>query len=116
MHELSLIRQTIRSIEELYPKEELLLLEEIHLKIGELSNVEPILLQNAFDAVVSVEKSDYKEVKLVVEKIPIVIQCQKCGVKTTVQGYLFLCSGCGLPSNNIIQGEELHIAGLKFKD
>lgn len=116
MHELSLIRQTLRSIEGLYPREELNSLEEIHLKIGELSNIEPILLQNAFDAVVAVEKSEYREVKLCIEKIPIVIQCQKCGVQTTVQGYVFMCSGCGLPSNNIIQGEELNIAGLKFKD
>ena len=49
MHEIYLIRNTFERIEEEFP-EKSDRVSEIHLKVGLLSNVQPILIQNAFKA------------------------------------------------------------------
>ena len=51
MHEIYLIRNTFERIEEEFP-EKSDRVSEIHLKVGLLSNVQPILITNAFKAFV----------------------------------------------------------------
>lgn len=114
MHEVSLVRNIFRTLDEEFSREELSRLSGIDLKVGMLSNVEPVLMQNAFEAVTSDEKR-FQKVELKIKLLPIVIECEKCGLKAEVQNYLFKCPN-GHPSNNIIQGQELLIESVHFKD
>ena len=112
MHELSLVRDTFRTLESEFSSEEMERLSCIKMKIGKLSNVEPILLQNAFDAVKQ-DRPEYTEVKLEIELTPILVQCPICDEITEVKNYQFKCS-CGKPTNNIISGTELLIHQVEF--
>lgn len=114
MHEVSLVRNIFRTLEDEFSPEELARLNEIELKIGELSNVQPLLMQSAFDAVVEAENR-FTGVKLTIHFMPIKIQCEICGDITTVKNYVFKCSN-GHPTRNIIQGEELLIEKVHFED
>lgn len=114
MHEISLVRNIIRTLESEFEEKELEKLSQIDLKVGLLSNVEPILMQNAFEAV----KEDTKrflDTKLQVNVLPIIIKCELCGDETEVKNYSFKCKN-GHPSKNIIQGEELTIERVHFND
>lgn len=86
----------------------------IYLKAGLLSNVQPILMQNAFAAVLEDEPT-YQQTSLHVEILPILIHCDDCDKTTEVQQYKFVCS-CGKPSRNVVQGEELLISKVEFED
>jgi hydrogenase nickel incorporation protein HypA/HybF len=114
MHEVSLVRTIFRTLAEQFPPEELAKLKAVQLKIGPLANVEPILLQNAFSAVLEEEAQGYGQLQLRVNMIPILIQCQSCGQQSEVENYRFVCQQCGQPSGNVVQGNELLIESVEI--
>lgn len=115
MHEISLIRTIFRTLEENFSVEELKKVEAIELKIGPLANVEPVFLQNAFDAVVQTNEQRFKDVQLRLNMVPILIQCPDCQQVTEVQQYHFVCR-CGKPCSNVVQGNELLIERVQLRD
>jgi hydrogenase nickel incorporation protein HypA/HybF len=115
MHELSLVHNIFNSLEAEFSLDKLRQMRKIHLKIGPLSNIEPLLLQNAFEAFNETEKK-YPRVNLAIQTTDIKIECEVCTHITTVQNYRFICENCGRPSKNIIQGEEMLIHKIEFED
>ncbi|TAF63541.1 MAG: hydrogenase maturation nickel metallochaperone HypA [Cytophagales bacterium] len=114
MHEISLVRSIFRTLEDKFSKEELSQITQIDLKVGLLANVEPILMQSAFEAVTQTEPQ-YANTTLHIDLLPIVVHCPACQKEHTVQNYRFVCS-CGTPTNQIIQGNELLISQVHFKE
>lgn len=114
MHEISLVRNIFRTLEDEF-KEEFQRISKIHLKAGILSNVQPILMQNAFDAVLQ-DEPQYRNKSLEVEVLPILIFCDSCHKNSEVRLYKFVCENCGKPSRNVVQGEELLISKVEFQE
>ena len=114
MHEISLVRNIFRTLEAEFEENELNKLKQIDLKVGLLSNVEPILMQNAFEAVTQDEQR-YLQASLKVSVVPIIIKCELCGEISEVKNYSFKCSN-GHPTKNIVQGEELTIERVHFEE
>ncbi len=115
MHEISLVRNIFNTLEAEFSKEELGRLKAIDLKVGLLSNVEPILMQNAFEAVTTAEEK-FQEVRLNVIKIPIEVYCKDCDTNSEIHNYKFACASCGKPNNNVVKGEELLIHQVHFAE
>lgn len=113
MHEISLVRNIFKTLEDEFPGE-INNVRGIHLTVGLLSNVQPILMQNAFEAVLA-DEPKYEKTTLHVDLLPVLIYCDDCDITTEVQQYRFVC-GCGKPSRNIVQGEELLISKVEFAD
>jgi hydrogenase nickel incorporation protein HypA/HybF len=111
MHEISLVRTIFRILEEEFPGETERI-RGIYLSAGILSNVQPVLMQNAFEAVLP-EEPGYTDCSLYVEVLPILIYCDHCHKTTEVNNYRFVCS-CGKPGRNIVQGKELQISRVDF--
>lgn len=113
MHEISLIRSIFSTLETEFTSEELENLAAIDLRVGKLSNVEPVLMQNAFAAFQSSE-SRFEDVKLAIEVLAIEIECPLCTQRSQVEQYKFVCGNCGHPTNNVVQGTELLIHRVHF--
>jgi hydrogenase nickel incorporation protein HypA/HybF len=113
MHEISLIRSTFRTLEEEFSEQEFKRITDIYLKIGQLSNVEPMLLQNAFEAVISSEFAE-QPMKLHIELLPTLIKCPVCEHTTEVIDYRFVCANCERPCSQIVQGNELLIGKVEY--
>lgn len=116
MHEISLVRNVFRTLEAQLPADELARLDKIKLRIGLLSNVEPILMQNAFEAVTETEQQQFKAVQLDIELVPIHILCPSCGKESAVENYRFRCGYCDTPSNEVVSGTELLISGVELRE
>ena len=114
MHEITLVRNIIQTLETEFSQDELKDLQGIDLKVGKLSNVEPLLMQSAFKAVTQAEEI-LQSVELNIELVPIEIYCEACRSKTLIENYRFFCS-CGRPSSQVVRGTELMIQRLHFKD
>lgn len=108
-----MVRNTFRTLEEEFSKQEFSRLTDIHLRVGLLSNVEPMLMQNAFRAVTETEYPN-QSLTLHIEMLPVLIHCQNCDITSEVENYRFVC-GCGKPSANIVQGNELLISRVEFQ-
>lgn len=113
MHEISLVNSIFRTLKEQFP-EKMEKLIRVKLKAGLLSNVQPILMQNAWEAVQACEPQ-YEGVKLDMEVLPVLMACEGCGKVSQVDDYVFICS-CGEPCRNIIQGQELLISEVEFDE
>lgn len=114
MHEISLVRNIFATLEAEFSQEELDQITAIDLQIGLLSNVEPTLMQNAFEAVTTTEEK-FLGVKLNLELIPIEIYCEKCQTNSSIHHYKFVCQQCQQPNNNVVKGTELLIHKVHFE-
>jgi len=112
MHEISLVRNIFRTLESHFSPEELEKINTIDLKVGLLSNVEPILMQSAFEAVVNTE-GRFQNAKLNILLVPILVHCNECDKTSEIKEYKFVCA-CGKPNNNVVQGTELLIERVHF--
>ncbi len=108
MHEVSLVRNIVRTLEDEFGVAGMARVRDVYLRVGLLSNVEPALMQNAFWAVQAAEPR-YAGLTLHVEVLPILVECELCGQQSTITNYRFACAQCGTPTKNIIQGTELLI-------
>ncbi len=115
MHETSIVSSIIRTLEMEFDEEKLEAMNAIYLKVGILSNIEPRLLHNAYDAYRH-GGTLFENVSLHIESTPLQIQCENCDHVTEVQQYKFICESCGKPSKNVIQGEELLIHKVEFEE
>lgn len=115
MHEVSLVRTISATLENEFSAEELSRLTDIRMRVGLLSNVEPVLMQNAFGAVQEGE-GKFIGVRLHVEVLPIIVRCGICTQESQVENYKFICDNCGKPTSNVIQGNELLIHQVEFAD
>jgi len=115
MHETSIINGIMRTLEQEFDAEKLNKMTGIYVKVGILSNIEPRLLMNAYEASHMTNPS-YQNVKLNIEMSELKIQCESCDHITDVKNYRFLCDNCQKPSKNVIQGEEMLIHKVEFDD
>ena len=113
MHEISLIKNIFTTLEEEFPGE-MDKVRGIHLTVGLLSNVQPLLMQSAFEAVL-LDEQKYNKTSLFVNVLPVLVYCDDCDKTTEVQNYKFACT-CGKPSRQVVQGEELVISKVEFAD
>ena len=113
MHEISLVRNIFKTLEDEFSGE-IDRVRGIHLTVGILSNVQPILMQNAFTAVLE-DEPVYSKTTLHVNVLPVLIYCDDCDKTSEVSNYKFVCS-CGKPCRNIVQGEELLISKVEFEE
>ncbi|KAA6439887.1 hydrogenase maturation nickel metallochaperone HypA [Dyadobacter flavalbus] len=111
MHEISIVRNVFQTLEQTYP-EKFDRIVKVQVQAGLLSNVQPILIQNAFEALIQEEPS-LSDVELEVLLLPIIAHCDACDKDFEVKKHRFICV-CGLPSKKIIQGEELQISEVQF--
>ena len=112
MHELSIVKDIFRTLEEAYPATHNDIVG-IEIQAGLLSNIQPVLIQNAFEAYVE-EYPVRRGIELEVSKLPIIAYCTSCESNFEVKFHRFVCE-CGKPSDKIVQGEELKISKVTFK-
>lgn len=114
MHEISLVRNIFNTLEAEFPGK----MDEIrgiYLTVGELSNIQPLLMKSAFDAVLQDEPKFCKTI-LYVDVLPIKVYCEHCSIESEVGQYKFICSQCGKPCGKVIQGEEMLISKVEFEN
>ena len=112
MHEISLVRNIFHTLEAEFP-DRMAELRGIHLTVGLLSNVQPLLMESAFEAVL-LDQPRYAHTSLHVEVLPIKVHCKSCGTQSKVEQYRFVCADCGKPCSDVVQGEELLISKVEF--
>lgn len=112
MHELSIVKDIFDTLEGHYGSrvEDV---QQIQVTAGLLSNVQPVLIQNAFDAFIT-ENRGYADMELEVIVNDILAYCDDCQKNFPVHYHRFVCS-CGRSSSTIVQGNELYISKVIFK-
>lgn len=115
MHEISLVRDIFKTLEEQLNEDEMQRLSKVHLDLGVLSNIHPILMENALGAVKQ-DYGKYMDVQFKMNVIPVRIYCASCDAHSDIHNYSFRCIYCGAPNNNIVAGEEMLITKIELAE
>ncbi len=108
MHELSILEEVIRIVDELSEEQNIDKVKVIVLQIGELSEVVPRFLTEYFP-IVTDDKPRFEDTKIEVETIIATAKCHDCGTVFNVvenEGY---CPKCRSYDKDLVCGQEFLI-------
>ncbi|GLH62760.1 hydrogenase maturation nickel metallochaperone HypA [Parageobacillus sp. G301] len=110
MHELALMEEIVRLIEQDAAKRNISSVTKIELLVGELSNVLPEALEMAFDAY-KLQKDNRltKDAQLIIHFERAKAFCPICEQEYEPQSRIVQCPSCLLPSGRIIAGEAFRV-------
>jgi hydrogenase nickel incorporation protein HypA/HybF len=115
MHELSIAMSIVEMAEEQSERHGGVKVTAVHLKLGPLSGVVKMALENAFT--LAREGTILEKAELIVELVPIVARCPKCAADRTLPSMQsFICPECATPVTEIIHGRELEVVALEIEE
>lgn len=112
MHELSLCENLLDQVLSIAQQNKAKTIESITINIGDLSGVEPLLLENAF-AILKLDTLA-EHAQLIINHSPIVIECHQCGNQYNASANHLLCKGCQSDDTHLISGDELILANVSL--
>ena len=87
--------------------------EEVRLRIGEMSGVVPDSLSFCWSLMSKEEAAGPAQgAALAIELIPVKAECRSCGQTFIVDNYDFSCPGCGSGETDILEGRDMTIASI----
>ena len=113
MHELSIAMEILDIVEKEAVKHGAVEVKKVRLKIGDLSGVETDSLTFSFDAIKG-EKELTKQAELLINRIPVRINCTPCGTEFEGAGMLVSCPKCEGFETQLLAGEELEIEDIEI--
>lgn len=111
MHEYSIVQALMDLIEEQARAHRATSVARVSLRIGEMSGIEPDLLQTAFELVR--ERSICREARLEIRRVPARWVCRACGAEVPAGGIL-RCPSCGSPAR-LAEGSEIVLDQLDLE-
>ena len=112
MHELSVCQEIIIQVNEIAFQNQASSIESITLQVGPLSGVEAPLLKQAFPFAAAQTIAENAE--LIIEELPIVVECKQCGTHSNVVANKLICSQCGDYHTQLISGDEMLLASVEL--
>lgn len=113
MHELGLVYQVVKTVDEVVKENNLFEVEDIVLQVGEMSDVVPKFLEEAWLA--AAPTTDYPSAKMTVEVMPATAKCLDCGYEAGVKNFDFCCPRCSSPNLKITSGRQFDIKEIIAK-
>jgi hydrogenase nickel incorporation protein HypA/HybF len=115
MHELSIAASIVDVVTESVKKYPGARVKEVRLRVGALASVIEDSLQFCWE--VTIEGTPLEGSKLVVNILPVVVQCTACGKQGELDSLQsFRCPHCGEPASDLRQGRELEIDSIEIDE
>jgi hydrogenase nickel incorporation protein HypA/HybF len=86
--------------------------DQIFLKVGPLSGVEPELLRKAYPLAVAGTVAEKAE--LFIEYGEIIVACTECGAESPAKPNRLLCAACGDFRTRLISGDEMILERIEL--
>jgi len=107
MHEVSIIQSVIEIVTKQALDNNLTKINNVSLRIGELSGVMPESLEFAFES--CIKGTMLEESTLNMEIISALGECKECNLEFPIEHFNKLCPSCNKFCTNISRGYELYI-------
>ena len=111
MHEVSIIENTIKIVQEKAEENNLKNVSKITIKIGELSGVMSESLEFAFQGMS--KGTIVQDAKLFIEKVDAKALCDYCNITFEIDHFNKLCPNCNKFATNILSGYELYVSTIE---
>jgi hydrogenase nickel incorporation protein HypA/HybF len=114
MHELSLCEDLMDQVLTIAKAHHAEKVVRIIVRIGPLSGVESLLLENAFS--ISRAGTLAEEAEFLTEVLPIRVLCNSCGVESEAVVNNLVCGSCGGYNTKLLSGDELILARVELEN
>ncbi len=111
MHEYSLMLALMERVEEEAASRHAIAVHRVRVRIGELSGVEPDLLEHAFSIVR--ERTVCGKAVIEITRVPAEWECSRCQAPLQAGG-LLQCAACGAPAR-LVRGDEILLEQLELE-
>ena len=114
MHELSIAMSIVAAVQEESARLGAESVEAVHVRLGALSGVVEDAL--VFSYSIAIADTELEGSKLVIEDVPVTVQCPTCDAERPVVSIQQLsCAVCGTPSADVVRGRELLVTALEIR-
>jgi hydrogenase nickel incorporation protein HypA/HybF len=110
MHEHSLVRTLLGHVDRLCKDHGGASVCEVHVQIGPLSGVEPLLVTSAFEQLR--DGTSAAHAQLVIKEVPLEVRCSYCAEESEVQDFRFRCGRCGHDDVRVVRGDEFQLVSV----
>ena len=114
MHELGIVIEIVKQVEEYKVQNDVKDIDALVLQIGELSGVVPRYIEDVYP--MAVEKTSLSNMKLIIEIEPGIGKCKQCGLSFNLVHNDNICPLCGHDQWDILMGTELIIKEIHAKE
>ena len=122
MHEFSLVRSLLEQVDEIVISNHGRSAKEIHVEIGPLSGVEPLLVKEAFEQLsgsrsreTSIRVLTNSATTLVIDEVPLTARCQDCCTEFELSNFRFICPNCGGRETRILRGDAFRLMSVTIE-
>ncbi len=88
--------------------------ERMNLRIGQFASVVEDSLRFCFGIIV--KDTPLAETELVIETVPVLVHCNKCGFEWEVDNPIFKCPECRGTDLEMLSGREIDIDSIELAD
>jgi len=114
MHELSIALSIVDLVQEEMDSRGGVQIQAVHLKLGQLSGVVKEALLFSFE--LACEQTPLQGSKLVIEEVPVLVNCPNCRSHRPVRSLQCLCCAeCGTPAYDIVEGREIFVTAVELR-
>lgn len=113
MHELSVCLALLDNVLSIAEERDARRVTRIELTVGPLSGIEIDLLENAWPIASAGTLADGAD--FVVEPVPVVVLCSRCGKESSVQSNRLVCGHCGAYQTRVVTGEEMILQRVELE-
>jgi len=114
VHELAIAENILRNVLKFRDENNITTVEAINIKIGVLQQVSSESL--LFSLEILTKGTEMEGARFNIEKVDVVIECNACGKKSALRGFLLRCPACGKSDVKMIAGRELFIDSIEIPD
>ena len=115
MHELGVVFQVIKKVEEVARLNDITEISSVTLEIGEVSTVVEDYLRKCWKWSIEKKSELLKETELIVEKIPAITYCEDCEKTYSTVEHGKICPHCGSGETYLVQGNEFSIKEIEAR-
>lgn len=113
MHESGIVQNILEIAIEAASEQNAHSIKKIHIQVGKMNAVDPNALAFAFE--ILKENTKAAEATLVVDEIPITVECSDCLAVFEADDFNIICPNCNSTNTNIITGNELDVLDLEVE-
>jgi len=107
MHEVSIIQNVIEIVTQKALENNLVKINKVSLRIGELSGVMPESLNFAFDS--CIQGTMLENSTLGIEEVSALGECKDCDLEFPIEHFNKLCPNCKNFCTSVVRGYELYV-------
>jgi hydrogenase nickel incorporation protein HypA/HybF len=109
MHEASLVKTLIEQVDRLASEHAAAAVDEVRVRIGPMSGVEPLLVSAAF------ERLAPAGTRLVIDEVPLTARCRDCGESFELEQFRFRCPSCQSADVEVIEGDGFVLESITIR-